>query len=140
MADAQETTLGPFANQISSAPIRQPSKEDLELAHQLVQHSAGRRETSDTSSRDEYSASSRDLEMLPQHRSSDAGQAAENGGRRAYVSQPSSSDELQQDGRHTGQIPGPSTMGQVCRYVLEVIELISALPGQTHIQLVWDLS
>ncbi|MCJ1362641.1 putative electron transfer flavoprotein subunit [Acarospora aff. strigata] len=114
MADAQETTLGPFANQISSAPIRQPSKEDLELAHQLVQHSAGRRETSDTSSRDEYSASSRDLEMLPQHRSSDAGQAAENGGRRAYVSQPSSSDELQQDGRHTGQIPGPSTMGQVC--------------------------
>ncbi len=115
-AEAQERAPRASANQSPPAPVRQPSKEDLELAHQLVQHSEGRRDAGG-GSRSEHAGFSNVFGMGPQNISREVGQIEENGLQRRYISQSSSSDELQRDLRHSGQIDNSPPMGQVCRYV-----------------------
>lgn len=118
MAEAQESALGSFANGIPSVPVRQPSKEDLELAHQLVQHSEGRRDSVGGFLRAEHAgySNSKAFEIGSQNVFSNVGQMAERGVERALNRHSSSADESQHDRRLSGQIFNPSTMGQVCRY------------------------
>lgn len=118
IAEAQEGALGPFANQVPSVPVRQPSKEDLELAHQLVRHSEGRRGSAGGSLRAEHagSSNSKAFEIGSQNGFPKVGQMVENGVEKTPNRHHSSVDESQHDLRFPGQIHNPMTMGQVCRY------------------------
>lgn len=118
MAEAQEAAPGPFANQIPSVPVKQPSKEDLELAHQLVQHSEGRRGFVGGSLRAEHagSSNSKAFKIGSQNGFPEVGKMVENGVERTPNRHHSSVDESQHDRRLPGQILNPMTMGQVCRY------------------------
>lgn len=123
MAEEQESALSPFASQIPSAPMRQPSKEDLELAHQLVQHSEGRREFGHVSFRADHPdlSNSNTVEPGPHNVYTDVGQMAVNGVEMTPKGQPSSAGESQHERRYSEQILNPSTMGQVCRYGIPLL-------------------
>ncbi len=127
MAEADAGARGPFANRITSAQVRQPSKEDLELAQQLVEHSEGRRDAGSGSCRSEHA---RIAVMGLQNTGTDEGRTAKNGMEPVPIRQPSPVEESQQDRQHTSQIPGPSTMGQVCRYVARLLDALLLLPLQ----------
>lgn len=114
-AETQERALGHPAHRSPPAPIRQPSKEDLELAHQLVQHSEGRRDAGGGSCRVEYNGVAGVAGMAPHGNGRDGGHVEESTSRNSYVRQSSSSEETQRDRQLSGQINSSPPMGQVCR-------------------------
>ena len=118
MAESQERAPDRFVDQTPPAPVRQPSKEDLELAHQLVQHSEGRRDSVGGSFKVDHSGFSngKAFDMGSQNGFSDVRQMVESAVERAPNRQSSSAEESQPTRRHPGQILNAPTMGQVCRY------------------------
>ncbi|KAI9868895.1 MAG: putative electron transfer flavoprotein subunit, partial [Pleopsidium flavum] len=113
-AETQERAPPASMDQMPPAPVRQPSKEDLELAHQLVQHSEGRRDAGGGFGRSEHAGFSNAFGMGSQNNARDMGQTEENGLQRRHIRQSSSSDEFQRDRQHSGQMSSSPPMGQVC--------------------------
>ena len=120
-AEAQERTPGGLPDQTPSPPVRQPSKEDLELAHQLLQHSEGRRDAGDVLSRTENARSSDVFGAGTQFttRNVEPVERVDEGGvKRGYTRKLSPSAEMRRDRGVPGPMNGAPQMGQVCRYVV----------------------